>query len=74
MPMLRTFTNQLWDELIMLLNKEDVQQKLRESIIMPVIRKLIDEMFNYIVVISVLFLIIIILLIVVIYNQTKVIR
>ena len=72
--MLRTFTNQLWDELIMLLNKEDVQQKLRESIIMPVIRKLIDEMFNYIVVISVLFLIIIILLIVVIYNQTKVIR
>ena len=72
--MLRTFTNQLWDELIMLLNKEDVQQKLRKSIIMPVIRKLIDEMFNYIVVISVLFLIIIILLIVVIYNQTKIIR
>jgi len=72
--MLGSLTNQLWTELLDSLNKEDVQMKIKETLILPVIRHLIDGMFNYIVTIVSLFSIIIILLIVVIYNQMKIIR
>ena len=72
--MLGNLTNQLWAELLESLNKEDVQTKIKDTLILPVIRHLIDGMFNYIVIIVSLFSIIIILLIVVIYNQMKIIK
>jgi len=72
--MLGNFTNRLWDEILKSLNDKLVQAKLKDSIIVPVIRQLVEEFFPYLVGIGSLFMTIIILLIVVIYNQINVIK
>jgi len=67
--MIKNLTDQLWTEVSKLLNRADVQHKIREFAIIPVIQHLIRMLFPYFVTLCVLFGLIIILLIIVIYNQ-----
>lgn len=60
---------QLWGEILNSISKPDVQHKLREFTIVPVIKELISQMMPYFIGVSILFATIIILLIIVIYNQ-----
>jgi len=62
--MFGNLTKQLWAELA----KSDVQDKIKEFAIVPVIQQLVKQLMPYIIAICTLFIIIIILLIIVIYN------
>lgn len=67
--MFDNLADQLWTEILKCLDKPDIQQKIRELAIAPIMKQLVAQIFPYFVAICVLFTLIIVLLIVVIYNQ-----
>lgn len=67
--MFDSIADQLWAEILKCSTKPDIQQKIRELAIIPIMKQLIDQIFPYFIAICVLFTLIIVLLIVVIYNQ-----
>jgi len=70
--MFNNIADQLWAEIIKCMNKKELQDKVRELAVIPIIKQLIAQIYPYFIVICVLFVLIIILLIILIIRGTKV--